>query len=1672
MSNSRKNDSRKPTRWSNWFQKRSQFKQALRRPTVEQLEDRRLMTVTPLPQTAAALSKILFNGQASYDQAVSWYNARFSSLSGSTGSEGSSDPEGQSHGALNIVEIEPNSSRLSAQYVNLGTNAGKSDIVNIAGSVLTIGEEDYFSFDLRKGDILDARLNLISVGTTGLIMSLADANGRELFVSTGNNNIPDPITNLSAVNSTSPRFIDGAANMTYVIDTTGRYSIRLGDQIGQYSLNLRAFRPRAESQPAGTQQVLLLDFDPGIFDARVIGDPAITNPIVRIPKLGTVLPQIGLTAADESRVIDEVTNRVRSKIDTQIGITGKNGYFPSTGNPGDFGLFVTNTKDNPQLRGQPNVTRVIIGGTQALYGIPVALGILGISQSLDVGNFDLAENVIVMLDQLLPSSNTVVKSGTSTTLEVFAELTAGVVAHEAGHSYGGIHQDPFNTVVGIMDQFYSPPIYAGVGLDGIFGTSDDTPLQFVDDEYSPAFGVIYGGGVSNTASVVAFGNSTSNQAAFVTGSVFNDRNRDGNRTSGDEGLADRLVFADYNNNGVLDVGEGRATSDSAGNYRLPVRPGTWPIRSVAPTNWTLTGAVSRTVTIGLGQTASNINFGQFLANQSVTGFKWSDTNGDGIRDPGEPGLSGFTIYVDLDGDNRIDIGEPAGKTNADGSYSISPPTSGTYAIREVLPPGYVQTYPSAALGGEHMVTFSSIPVRGIDFGNQPARDYGDAPSPYPTLASSNGANHGFDPKLRLGLNLDFEPNGLPDATASGDDNVGTLDTNLLVIDDEEGVVFARPIVKNDTNNLARVTVTNTTGGTAYVSGWVDFNRDGDWEDFGEKILSDVSVTTSGRNDYRFSAPAGVVAGPTFARFRLSPIQGIGSTGAADSGEVEDYLVSIFDSEKYAFDDTASVARNSTNNVIDVQANDYMRTVPGESASITSVSQGSSGGTVTHDGSLVRYTPRSGFTGIETFRYTVQTSTGKTDTATVTVTTTFRIVDPIAIDDSYDVTQNAIGIPLNVLANDIEGLTGALTIQSFEAPNQGGTIEMGQGRLSLRYTPRQGFGGTETFKYTVSDSSNKMSTANVTIHTIEGDRLDDRVELSLSFTSLDGSPITSIQQGRQFQVHVNVDDLRAPGTGAPSEPGVYAAYLDLLYNAGLVATTPSTNGSGFDFNVQFSSPYTTGQLGTAGTPGLISELGAFVGNTSGFNQPNSIRLASITFEAKSAGIAEFASDPANRSPRTDVVLFDTPSAPVPTSQVRYKRASIEIVPNSVEFPVAVDDAFVTPIGVNTFLNPINVLANDRPGNNPPVRIASVGTPLQGAAFIDDRGTSDPSDDFIAYSPRTAFQGTDEFTYTIRDARGFSSTANVTLQVGDATTDDIVQFRLETTNLSGTPIDQIGVGQRFQVRGYVKQLSSLNNAQIQGVYAAYQDILYDSTIVSISPLNFENVFGFRGVDADGNTIPPVAGREYPVAPSGDLVIPGLINELGSTNRETPTTINFPGTSERLQFIIEVTATGVGNATFKGDPADIKPFHDSLVFDPVLPLLNKQIRFISDTITIGNTIIAGEGFTNLGNRFDVNGDGSTSPIDALIIINSLNRGGSRELPRNTSGGEGEASSLMFVDVNGDGYLSPIDVLQVINALNRGATSGEGESGSVGTDIDDSLGNAIDLLADDIANQRRRSR
>lgn len=92
------------------------------------------------------------------------------------------------------------------------------------------------------------------------------------------------------------------------------------------------------------------------------------------------------------------------------------------------------------------------------------------------------------------------------------------------------------------------------------------------------------------------------------------------------------------------------------------------------------------------------------------------------------------------------------------------------------------------------------------------------------------------------------------------------------------------------------------------------------------------------------------------------------------------------------------------------------------------------------------------------------------------------------------------------------------------------------------------------------------------------------------------------------------------------------------------------------------------------------------------------------------------------------------------------------------------------------------------------------------------------------------------------------------------------------------------------------------------------------------------------------------------------------------------------------------------------------------------------LSNVASVCITVI-GSAYQNPANRFDVNNDRSTSPLDVLLIINLLNSKGA-SLPV-----EGLPDPPDYVDVNGDKRVDPLDILELINFINKGSLgSGEG--------------------------------
>ena len=166
-------------------------------------------------------------------------------------------------------------------------------------------------------------------------------------------------------------------------------------------------------------------------------------------------------------------------------------------------------------------------------------------------------------------------------------------------------------------------------------------------------------------------------------------------------------------------------------------------------------------------------------------------------------------------------------------------------------------------------------------------DYGDLPASYAT-SSISGARHFVpaNPSLFIGsVPPDDEFSAFISDTALGEDVNGA---------DEDGFATFPGIPISSITYTLNVPITNNSGSSAQLGGWIDFNLDGA---FTSSEFSSISVPNGATSaSLTWNAIPVLSTGTTFARLRLasdfSTIDTNTSSGSALNGEVEDYTVSI------------------------------------------------------------------------------------------------------------------------------------------------------------------------------------------------------------------------------------------------------------------------------------------------------------------------------------------------------------------------------------------------------------------------------------------------------------------------------------------------------------------------------------------------------------------------------------------------------------------------------------------------------------------------------------------------------------------------------------------------------------------------------------------------------------
>ncbi len=184
--------------------------------------------------------------------------------------------------------------------------------------------------------------------------------------------------------------------------------------------------------------------------------------------------------------------------------------------------------------------------------------------------------------------------------------------------------------------------------------------------------------------------------------VWYDSNRDGIENIGEPGIANVTLdlYQDVNGNNVRDLGVDKLmatqVTDADGGYLFTgLGPGTYFV-DVTDTNGKLTGLdqivanqgqpdPTGPIVLTSGTVFKDADFGYVHPNNGkaiVGDTVWRDTNGDGVQQPGEPGLPGVTVTIYDSGNNPIG----SAVTDENGHYFVSVnPGSGYTAVPSGTP---------------------------------------------------------------------------------------------------------------------------------------------------------------------------------------------------------------------------------------------------------------------------------------------------------------------------------------------------------------------------------------------------------------------------------------------------------------------------------------------------------------------------------------------------------------------------------------------------------------------------------------------------------------------------------------------------------------------------------------------------------------------------------------------------------------------------------------------------------------------------------------------------------------------------------------------------------------------------------------------------------------------------
>ncbi len=502
---------------------------------------------------------------------------------------------------------------------------------------------------------------------------------------------------------------------------------------------------------------------------------------------------------------------------------------------------------------------------------------------------------------------------------------------------------------------------------------------------------------------------------------------------------------------------------------------------------------------------------------------------------------------------------------------------------------------------------------------------------------------------------------------------------------------------------------------------------------------------------------------------------------------------------------------------------------GDTLTISEKTDGSNG-IVEIENNKIKYIPNTGYTGTDTFTYTISDGKDHTDTATVTVTIKAASgnIAPVATNDAF---ATEINTPktYDVLGNDDDADGDSLIISTHSTPAHGSVTIVSN---KIVYTPVTNYAGTDSFEYTISDNHGHTATATVNI-TIADPVLSPNYAATYGDTSIT-IPVLDDDTPRSTLVLTGSHSNPDHGTVSINTVNGTVTYTP---EAGFTGTDTftyeATNNKGFTGSAMVTVNVKASENRGAADDFIEIDINdAPVAHNIIDNDSASLKIcgsitgnsgdSTVSISADKTSITYAANTYTGESDSFDYDVCDTDGNKVDDATVHIALSGFGGGANVA--PVAISDtASVNGGGSVT----IDVLANDTDAD------AGDTLELVGISTDGSHGHASINNGQIVYIADTDYSGNDTVTYVMTDNHGHyvygTVTVTITMVVNSAPT------------ISSIPAIDIVAGDYNTVDTnlalYFHDSDQGDTVYLANAYAASGELTFDGTTIWYTPKSGE-------------------------------------------------------------------------------------------------------------------------------------------------------------------------------------------------------------------------------------------